>query len=232
MSGLVLLLRPEPGATASAERARRLGLEAVAAPLFTVRPVAWEAPDPARLDAVLLTSANAARAGGPQLARFLPLPCHAVGDATAAAAREAGFRDVRTGPADGAAALAEVGGGRVLHLCGRDHIPLDPNGPTVERRVVYAADAVAALPDAAASALARGSLALVHSPRAAALFARLADEAGIARASVSVAAISEAAAAAAGSGWRMLVSAPHPRDEALLELARRLCQTAPGRMRE
>jgi len=232
VSGLVLLLRPEPGASASAERARRLGLEAVAAPLFVVRPVAWDAPDALSFDAILLTSASAARAAGPQRERFLRLPCHTVGEATAAAAREAGFSDVRTGPADGGAALAEVSGERVLHLCGRDHIALERRGLTVERRIVYAADAVEALPAEAAAALDRGALALIHSPRAGAVFAWLADRAGVPRASVSLAAISEAAAVATGAGWRSIACAGRPRDEALLELARQLCQTADGRVRE
>ena len=37
----VLVLRPEPGASATVERARRLGLDAVAIPLFEIEPVAW-----------------------------------------------------------------------------------------------------------------------------------------------------------------------------------------------
>ena len=57
----MLILRPQPGADETAARARTLGLEPVVAPLFTIRPLAWEPPDPAEFDAVLLTSANAAR---------------------------------------------------------------------------------------------------------------------------------------------------------------------------
>ena len=60
----LLLLRPEPGLSASAERARALGLEVIACPLFAIEPVEWEAPDPADYDALLLTSANAVRHGG------------------------------------------------------------------------------------------------------------------------------------------------------------------------
>ena len=60
----VLVLRPEPGAGETAARARALGLEPIVAPLFAVRPIAWAAPDPAAYDAVMLTSANAARHGG------------------------------------------------------------------------------------------------------------------------------------------------------------------------
>lgn len=232
MSGLVLVLRPEPGAGATCEKAQRLGLEAVAAPLFSVRALAWDAPDPALFDALLLTSANAARHAGPKLHAFLSLPCHVVGEATAEAAVEAGFGDVRIGAGDGAAALSKVSGRRVLHLCGREHLALERAGTIVERRIVYSSDAVDRLPAEAAVALRRGAVALVHSPRAGALFARLIGEAGVARSSVRIAAISESAASAAGAGWAAIGWAARPRDEALLELARQLCQTEVGRVRE
>ena len=43
----------------SAARAGTLGLEPVVAPIFTIAPLDWAAPDPDRYDALLLTSANA-----------------------------------------------------------------------------------------------------------------------------------------------------------------------------
>ena len=45
----VLVLRPEPGASATVERARQRGLDAVAMPLFEIEPVAWEAPEAGEL---------------------------------------------------------------------------------------------------------------------------------------------------------------------------------------
>lgn len=202
------------------------------APLFAIRPLAWDAPDPASIDAILITSANTAREAGPQLELFCGIPCHTVGEATAAAVRDAGLEDVRVGPADGIAALTEIDGKHVLHLCGRDHVPLERPGLRIERRTVYSAEAVGTLPAEARQAVERGALVLIHSPRAGTLFARLVDQAGLPRTTVSIAAISEAAAAAAGAGWRSLASAERPRDEALLELACRLCQTGSGRVRE
>lgn len=232
MNGLVLVLRPEPGAGETAERARQLGLEPVKAPLFAVRPLAWTAPD-GSFDAVLFTSAHAARLGGPQLEAFRHLRCIAVGEATAAAARAAGFGDVRIGAGDGAAALAEVpSGSGVLHFAGRDHLPLQREGVAVVRRIVYAADAADGLPAEARRALAAGALALIHSPRAGTLFGTLVDRAGLPRPATAIAAISEQAAAAAGPGWRAVAAAARPRDEALLELAAALCQTRAGRVRE
>jgi uroporphyrinogen-III synthase len=222
------VLRPEPGASATAARAEALGLEPVVAPLFTIRPIPWDAPDPTAFDAILLTSANAAREAGPRLSAYLHLPCHAVGEATAAAAAAAGFADVRAGPSDGAAAVAGMSG-HVLHLCGREHLELAHEGVSVKRRIVYAADPVASLPAAAENALAAGAVALLHSPRAAATFASLLPAAT--RGGDTAAAISEAAAAALGPAWRRVAVAARPRDEALLELAAELCQKA-GRVWE
>lgn len=225
MSGCVLILRPQPGADETARRARALGLEPAVAPLFEVRPLTWTTPEPAAFDAVLLTSAHAARQGSDGLASFRALPCYAVGERTAEAARARGFEIVRTGPSDGAALLpimAADGVGRVFHPCGRDHLELEHPALAIRHMPVYRADAVERLPDEAVTALERGAVVLLHSPRAASLFARLAAPW---RASTSIAAISPAAAAAAGDGWRLVAAASAPRDEALLELAAKLCQT-------
>ena len=64
MTNEVLILRPEPGAGRTAERARKLGLVPVVAPLFAIRALPWTPPDAAGFDAVMLTSANAAREAG------------------------------------------------------------------------------------------------------------------------------------------------------------------------
>ncbi|MDE2041836.1 MAG: uroporphyrinogen-III synthase, partial [Alphaproteobacteria bacterium] len=120
----LLILRPEPGASATAARAAALGFEAIPAPLFNIEPRAWPPVDPATLDAVMMTSANAARLGGSLLPAYWHLPLFAVGMATAQAACAAGFSSIHTGAGD-VVALAEIlrdhGMGRVLHLCGEDH---------------------------------------------------------------------------------------------------------------
>jgi uroporphyrinogen-III synthase len=214
----VLVLRPQPGADETAARARALGLEVVVAPLFAVRPLAWTPPDPAGFDAVMLTSASAARQASDGLTPFKPLPCYAVGEATAAAAQEAGFADIRIGPDDGAALLlmmAEDGIKAAFHACGEDHLALGHPAIAITRVPVYAAEAAERLPVAA-----EGALALLHSPRAATLFARLAGD----RSRIRIAAISARTARAAGEGWRHVAIAARPRDDALLELAAKLCQ--------
>jgi uroporphyrinogen-III synthase len=227
MSGRVLILRPEPGASRTAAAAAAFGLDAVTAPLFEVQAVEWRPPPVWAYDAVVLTSGNAVRLGG-DLGEMLDAVCYAVGDSTARAATESGFADVRAGPSDGAALtqlMAAEGVAEALHLCGRDHAALYHPSIRIERRVVYAANPVARLPDQAFRALEEGSLALLHSPRAAARLAQLVEAADLAKEKISIAAISGPAASSAGSGWKSRSVAAEPRDHALLELAAELCKT-------
>jgi len=216
----VLVLRPEPGASATVEKARGQGLDAVAVPLFEIEPVAWQAPDPAEFDALLLTSANAVRMGGPELMKLRGLPIHAVGDATAQAARDAGFGIASTGDGGVDRLLDSLEPAlKLLHLCGEDR--REPrNAPMrIAPIIVYRAKAIEH-PDLAD---AEGAVALVHSPRAARRLAELVTDRG----SIAIAAISAAAAEAAGTGWRHVESAGAPNDEALLALAARLCNKPP-----
>jgi uroporphyrinogen-III synthase len=226
VTGLVLVLRPAPGAEATAARAADLGLRPVIAPLFSVGPLPWTAPDPAGFDAVMFTSANAARHGGDGLTSFHALACYATGEATAEAASEAGFGEVQAGPSDGTALLAMMeaqGVRRAFHPCGRDRTALPPSRVELVDVAVYASEPVRALPPEAEAALARHALVLVHSPRAGRLLDAL--YAGD-RASIAIVAISEAAAEAIGTGWKSVHAAAEPREHALLELAAKLCHTA------
>ena len=226
MTGVILVLRPQPGADETAVRARALGLAPIVAPLFSVRSLEWEAPDPAAFDAVMLTSANAARHAGDVLTPMTGLPCYALGEATAGAAREAGFADIRTGPSDSAALLEMMdmhGVTTAFHPRGRDVTDPGESHVRIVDVPVYAAEPVRRLPPEAAAALREGALVLIHSPRAAALFAELHEGD---RAMVALAAISVPTASAAGSGWRSIGVAARPRDHALLELAVKLCKTA------
>ena len=212
----VLVLRPEPGASATIGKARERGLEPISVPLFEIEPVAWRAPDPSRFDGLLLTSANAIRAAGDQLGTLRGLSVYAVGAATAEASRESGFEIASAGEAGVDRLLASIQPGlRLLHLCGEDRrSPANPR-QHITPVVVYRAVPIEA-PDLEA---ARDAVALVHSPRAGRRFAELLRD----RRSVAIGAISATAADAAGSGWATVEVADEPTDDALLALAARLC---------
>ena len=213
MSKLVIL-RPEPGASATLARATAAGIDALAIPLFTIAPVDWNAPSAHDFDALLLTSANAVRHGGDQLAAFRALPTYCVGEATAVAARAEGFAVAGTGAGDAAALVERVPHGlRLLHLTARNHRSI----PGVSGLIVY--DSAMIDPPPSLDAL-TGGVAMVHSARAGARLAELVERRG----DISIAAISEAAAAACGTGWREVATITAPGDGALLALAAALCQ--------
>jgi len=208
----LVILRPEPGASATAERAKALGLTPIVHPLSRTVPVAWTMPA-GPFDAVLLTSANAVRHGG----RLPALPAHVVGEATARVARAAGVDVVTVGSGGIDALLAELPGElRLLHLAGEERI-----APTTPCQVITAVTVYRAepLPDPP-SGLFFGAVVSVHSPASGRRLASLALD----RQFTSVAAISPAVAAACGSGWDSVSAAETPSDSALLSLAVKLCK--------
>jgi len=217
----VIVLRPEPGASATVARARELGLAAIAIPLFEVERVAWEAPDLAGFDALLLTSVNAIRHGGSKLKALRGLPVHAVGAATAQAARDAGFAIASSGTGGVDELLDSLAPElRLLHLCGEERrAPADPRQPILAIPV-YRSRAIEPPPDLGRTV---NAVVLIHSPRAGQRFAQLTDERG----TIAIAAISAAAADAAGEGWSDIQVAAEPNGHALLALAARLCNTSP-----
>lgn len=217
----LLVLRPEPGASATAAAARELGLEAVVMPLFASEPLEWRAPDASRFDGLLLTSANALRHGGAEMQKLASLPAHCVGEATAAAARAAGLHVATVGHEGVDSLLQSLSPNlKLLHLCGRDRREPGHAAQSIAAILVYAAMEVE---PAGRLASAEGSVVLVHSPRAAARFDTLASDAALDRRTIAIAAISDDAAAAAGAGWECVEAAAGTSDTALLALASRLC---------
>ncbi|TKD51806.1 uroporphyrinogen-III synthase [Sphingomonas baiyangensis] len=213
------VLRPEPGNARTCAALAALGIDALSVPLFAVRAVAWEPPDPRDFDALLLTSAQAVRHAGPGLSALAGLPVIAVGAATARAAAVAGLSVAATGDGDAEAALALPAARtarRILHLAGRDR-RVAAGGVIARIETVYASEALPV--DMSALARIEGRVALVHSPRAGARLAELVDRHGPARRQVAIAAISDRAAAACGAGWQTMTVADRPADAALVAAA-------------
>lgn len=218
----LVIVRPEPGATATATAAREMGLQPIVIPLFEVRPVEWAVPDPAGFDALLLTSANAVRMGGAGLDGLRSLPAHCVGEATAAAARNAGFEVATTGK-DGVDSVLDSlpDALRLLHLCGLDRREPKRAKQAITPAAVYRAETIGA-PDSLGAI--HDSVVAIHSPRAARRLGELADGLGLDRRRIAIAAVSREAAAAAGGGWQEVLSADRPDEAALLAIAAELCK--------
>lgn len=224
----LIVIRPEPGCSASVGAAQELGLAAQGWPLFDVTPLPWDAPAPEKFDALLVGSANAFRHGGGALAQYRDLPVHAVGAATAAAGPGAGFAVAATGSGGLQAVLAAIPAGtRVLRLAGAERVELrPPAGVTMTERVVYAS-VPRPMPPLAAL-LARPAAVLLHSAEAARHFAAECDRLGIGRAALALATIGPRVIAAVGLGWRAIAAAAEPTEAALLAEARELCQDLGG----
>lgn len=232
MTRRVVILRPQPGADATADAASALGLETLLAPLFAVEPLDWTPPGPEQFDALMLTSANAARHAGPVLLRYAALPLFVVGEATAQAARTAGLNPTHIGTRDAAALVEDMrraGIRRALHLCGAEVVAAEAEGLSIRRIPVYHTRETGE----ALALLQPGDICLVHSPRSGARLGTLVmpDQ----RASLCLIAISDTACIAAGTGWAHRVAAQHPSDAAMLALAEELCHkphdTAPDATR-
>jgi uroporphyrinogen-III synthase len=224
MSFHSLALRPEPGLAATLEKARAMGLAITGHALSEIRTAAWECPDPAGIDGLLIGSANAILHGGPHLARLTGKPVYAVGEATAAAARAAGFDVAMTGSGGLQGVLDAIHAPcHLLRIAGEEHVPLTPpEGVTFAEVIAYRS--VMLRIDPVAALLASGeALVLLHSAATAAHFAEECDRLGVPRATVAIAALGPRIAAAAGPGWAGVHTSARPDEAALLQLVFDLC---------
>jgi uroporphyrinogen-III synthase len=232
-----LVTRPRAEAAGLADALANRGIEAILEPMLDIRYRDGPVPDLAGVQAVLCTSANGVRA----LARLSPernRRLFAVGESTAGRARTEGFVQVASagGNADDLARLVRdrlrPEDGPVLHVAGTEVAgdlagDLRMHGFDVERAVLYEARPAAVLSVAAVRALSSGivDFALFFSPRTAAIFAGLAQRAGIAVALHGVTAVSLSAAAEAalaGLAFRDRYVADAPDQPGLLAALDRL----------
>lgn len=234
MKALVTRPSEDAGTVAAALEAR--GIEPLLEPLLSIRFAADGAARLAPLlpgvQAALFTSVNGVRAFA-QASAGRSLPAFAVGDATAQAARAAGFGDVvsaggnvedlarlvieRLSPAGGAllhAAAGAVAGDLAGRLAGA--------GFEVRRAILYEAVPASSFTAETQRALAAGEigLALFFSPRTAATFVRLAAGAGLEPQCRRIAAIALSPAVASAAGampWRTVRTADVPQMGAMLD---------------
>jgi uroporphyrinogen-III synthase len=231
----LLVTRPEPDASRQAEAVIARGHEPVLAPLLTVKVAANAPLQLEGAQALIVTSRNALRAlaSRPELGEARKLPLYVVGEATARAATELGFRRVITGPgtAEGLAALIpnelRPGGGPLVHLAG-DTLAFDLKSAleaehfSVRQPVLYAATPARDLPPQSLALLREGKLdgVILMSPRTAAIFSALVirHKAVTEALGLRCYCLSPAVAEAVAPLRPLLRVAAHPREEDLLAL--------------
>lgn len=222
MSLPLIVTRADPGGEATVGRALAMGLDARHLPLFAARSLDWTVPDARDFDALLLTSAQAVRLAGADLARLATLPAYAVQRATAEAAEEAGLHVAMTGDSDARSLLDAMTSRkvrRILWLSGLDRSDLDARGASLVAVPCYAVEPVDP-PSGWTDAIAAPAVLLAHSARGA---ERIAALAGHACSHLSLVAISRTVAAAAGPGWHEIAVAARPDDASMLAEAHALC---------
>ncbi len=220
------VIRARPGAEATAARLVEMGHHPLVSPLLAVRRLQPRL-DLTGVGAIAFTSRNGVAA----FAALHPeraLPVFAVGDATAEAARAAGFLHVRSasGDVNDLAALIIAGAvdGAVLIAGAREpagDLPGALKAAGVETRAAVLYAAVAAPGGRGLAALKAGKLdgVLIHSPRAARRLADLTEGLVPAAGAVPAFCISPAAAAPLGVSPAFApVAADHPDEAALLSL--------------
>lgn len=106
----ILVTRPHPDNEATADNLRARGHMVLLAPVLKFEPVAFHDESEAPYSAIIVTSANAIRAVALQLRDLglLELPLFAVGEHTAAVARDTGFTDVIVAGGDAASLRDKV----------------------------------------------------------------------------------------------------------------------------
>ncbi len=231
----VLVTRPEPQASATAALLHERGHRVHRFPLTSIDRLAPPLPPAETVDAVLLTSANAAFA----LAHYAGLPVYAVGGATGRAARLAGADRVIVAEGDWRSLARLLGGAngpppgaRLVHLAGAE-VRGELAGAArragfgFERRVVYAARPVAWLDPPTLALLDAGGLdaggldaVLFFSPAHAAIWQRLVERAAIVDRLFPLAAVALSPAVAAPLAalpWRDLRVAAAPEVARLID---------------
>lgn len=228
----MLVTRPEPDASETAARLGALDIEAVLEPLLVAETLTTTLPDAEGFAALAATSANALRAlhDRGELPHFRKLPLFAVGDRTAALAREFGFAEVVTanGNLDALVALLARAGiaGPVFYPSARDQSgdlakALALHGVMVITAAVYRMQPVAALRDTTLAGIDSGAIgaALFYSRRTAQTFATLAASLRD-KARLGVLCLSEAVAEPLlGAHFVRVSLADHPSEEAMMTLA-------------
>jgi uroporphyrinogen-III synthase len=167
----LLVTRPEPDNERTAHALRAFGHEVALAPLLRIETVLDADLGSAPWSAILLTSASAARAIAvhPRVRELTGLPVLAVGEASANAARAAGFVEIHSAGGDGRdlarlAAARKTGSRRpLLYLAGEHRArdlssELSAHGLSVRTVAIYRAAKVKDFPPAVRAALLRGQI--------------------------------------------------------------------------
>ncbi len=240
----LLITRPTDDAEPLTRLLRGMGFECLVEPMLTIVHEPGPAPDLTGVQALLMTSANGARAFASRSSERR-LPVLAVGNATAQAARQAGFAQVDSagGDVDDLSRLVRARldpvAGVLLHVAGSRvagdlATQLADAGFAYRREALYRAETAQGLSAATIAVMTAGIIhgVLFFSPRTAATFVRLLDKAGVMAmvARMDAFCLSPAVAEATRPApWRRSMVAERPDQDSLLLTVQAAVSDEPAR---
>ena len=247
MAKFTLIIRPQPDADRDVGWLNRYGVPALASPVMIGAPVlspslAHDLGNPANFTGIIFTSRHAVDAVTKvaDAAAWTPKSAFVVGSATAAAAKQAGFKNIVIGSGGGAGlvepirrALADINRVKpqkanllwptALEISFDMVAAMRRHDIAVQRLPAYQMMANANLAPPVCAALAKNCITAViaMSPRSIQILLENMDAAGLrsAQNKIDLIAGSDAIAAAAGDGWSHIYEARHSRRSRLLAIA-------------
>lgn len=245
----ILVTRPAPDNIKTAQALRARGFAALLAPMLRFEAVPLHDDHGATYHAVVLTSANAARAIDPHplKAKLLSLPVFAVGENTAEAARAAGFTDIVNAGGDASqlrdlvsqsAQIKRIKKGATLcYIAGADLArdlagELGERGFTVVTHTAYRMSPVARFPEDVSEAFRAGGIeAILHfSRRSARAFVAAARHSGVEISALALpqCCLSDAVAMVVREGGATQVQAARaPNEDAVLDTLEKILNVSP-----
>ena len=247
MAKFTLIIRPQPDADRDVGWLNRYGVPALASPVMIGAPVsspslAHYLRSPVDFTGIIFTSRHAvdAVAKTTDAAAWISKPAFVVGSATAAAAKQAGFKNIIIGNGGGVGlvepirqALADTNLAKpqkanllwpsALKISFDMTVAMRRHEIAVQRWPAYQMVASSDLAPRVCAALAKNYITAVvaMSTRSIQILRENMDAAGLgsARNKIDLIAGSDAIAAAAGDGWNHVYEAHHPRRSRLLAIA-------------
>lgn len=229
----ILITRPGEDGMALAEVLKTSGIETVVEPLLAIKHINGPMLDVHTVQALLLTSANGARALARRTDRR-DIPVYAVGDSTATRARREGFAQVHSAAGNVEALVGLVKDllnpkdGPLLHIAGSEVAGdliglLETVGFNCTREVLYEAIPERTLKSSTIAALKDRQIDAVtlYSPRSAENFVGLIRKARLVRSCRKITAVCLSQAVAAKINeiqWLNILIAAEPNQDALLKL--------------
>lgn len=238
----IITTRPADDARKDIADLNAAGIKALAAPMLDIIPLTPRPDLPSHLDAVVLTSRHSVQHMDPSL---YDLPCYCVGSSTALAAQDKGFKNVISGPGDGAGLVqlmrqdkvkkktlshilwpsAVDTGFNIAHALSKEDIQ-------TTRIPVYKAAVTTNWLEEIDHAIRHDQIAaiLMHSGRAGAHFTKMMHDHGLGdkKKHITAIVISTRAASLCGAGWRDIKIASTPRRSAMFAAAAEVLNLPPS----